>query len=229
MDLWTHRFSKNSKEPVLTHDHHGSKNKSQRTGQRTYPDPSILCQFFHKTTCCRLFEKFQKNPETGGCNLVTPENCPTLVLIMGVGMLHKTHGSHGLHRHSMYPMEQAQSEPVPPGNHWAHSSKMPFCLVVLDSTRACSKAQSVLWFTALPCPPPPPLVGRTSGTGSTKSGTSTRWLPAHLGKKPQKAPEHDTKTGYILWNEPIGPVPPGQVIILSSWMTMGSIRFCSKR
>jgi hypothetical protein len=106
-----------------------------------------------------------------------------------------------------------------------------FCLVVLDSTRACSKAQSVLWFTALPCPPPPhpPLVGRTSGTGSTKSGASTRWLPAHIGRKPQKAPEHDTETGYILWNEPIGPVPPGQVIILSSWRQWVLSGFCSKR
>jgi hypothetical protein len=63
--------------------------QSQRIGQRTYPDPSIFCQFFHKT-CCRFFDKISKTQKLdGGCNLITPENFPTLVLIMGVVMYTK--------------------------------------------------------------------------------------------------------------------------------------------
>ncbi len=58
LDSWPPRFQK----------------QSQRTGQRTYPDPSILCWFFHKTCCSRFFENFQKSRNwMGGCNLITPE------------------------------------------------------------------------------------------------------------------------------------------------------------
>jgi hypothetical protein len=48
--IWTHPVSEEIKEPVLTRNH-GSflLKKTQRTGQRTYPESQVLCRFLHKT------------------------------------------------------------------------------------------------------------------------------------------------------------------------------------